>query len=166
MDRRSFAFIALVGATWLAGCTGGGTTGQAGFIATGTSRGVLETARANGATAFVQAVGTAGLEEELSGSGPYTLFVPTNAAFRAAGVSPGSKSEALRPLIGYHVVPGQVGTSFMRGVEMNHLTSSGETLGVDGTAEGIRINDARIVAPDIVADNGVIHVIDRVLRAQ
>lgn len=165
MNRRNFAFVALAGAAWLAGCTDAGRTGLTGFSAAGPSAGVLEVARASGATAFVRAVAAAGLEEELSGSGPYTLFVPSDAAFRAAGLSPTGDGEALRRIIGYHVVPGQVGTSFMRGMQMNHLTSAGETLAIDGRGDAIRVNDARIVRQDIAAGNGVVHVVDRVLRA-
>jgi uncharacterized surface protein with fasciclin (FAS1) repeats len=165
MDRRIFISMALSGAAWLAGCTGAGQTGFAGLSGRGPSAGVLEVAQAQGATAFLRAVRTAGLEEELSGSGPYTLFAPTDAAFRAAGISPGGDGDALRRLIGYHVVPGQVGTSFMRGMEMKHLTSAGETLSIDGRENAIRVNGARILREDIGASNGVVHVVDQVLRA-
>ena len=165
MNRRTFAFIALAGAAPVAACTGAGGTGLAGFAGSATSAGVLEVAQANGSSAFVRAVESAGLEDELSGSGPYTLFVPTDAAFRAAGISPRGDGEALRRLVGYHVVPGQVGTGFMRGMEVNHLTSAGETIGIDGREETIRVDSARIVRQDIEARNGVVHVVDRVLGA-
>lgn len=165
MDRRLAALTLLAGMAWLTGCTGTGQPGPVGIADRVRAGGVLEVAQGAGASAFVQSVAVAGLEEELSGSGPYTLFVPTDAAFRAAGVSPGGDGEALRRLIGYHVVPGQVGTSFMRGMEMGHLTSSGETLSIDGRSQTVRINGASLLQQDLVAGNGVVHVIDRVLTA-
>lgn len=163
MNRRRFGYVALASAAWLSGCTSAGRGGMSVFSGTPPSSSVLEVARASGAAAFMQAVESAGLEEELSGSGPYTLFVPTDSAFRTAGISPGSDKERLRRIVGYHVVPGQVGTSFMRGIEMNHLTSAGEPVSIDGRADTIHINNARILRQDMEASNGVVHMIDRVL---
>jgi uncharacterized surface protein with fasciclin (FAS1) repeats len=163
MDRRTFLTIGggMAALAALAGC--GAPTGEPRPVAT-RGRGVLDVARSNGLTSFVRAVETAGLADHLSGSGPYTLFAPTDAAFRTAGVSPTGDRDALRRLVAYHVVPGQVGSSFMSGMDMNHLTSTGAALRVDGRGGGVRVNEANALRLDIEAANGVVHVIDRVLR--
>lgn len=165
MYRRRFLQLSLVGgAALLAGCT---QTSQGGTMRG--SSGVLEVARANGAGTFARAVAAAGLEERLSGAGPYTVFAPSDAAFRA--LPPGQLDTMLRPanraelqtLVGYHVVPGLVSTTFMEGFEVNHLTATGGTVAVDGTGSPIRVDGARVIRADIGARNGVIHLIDRVL---
>jgi uncharacterized surface protein with fasciclin (FAS1) repeats len=165
MHRRRFLHLSLIGgATLLAGCaeTGRSTTMRG-------SSGVLEVARANGAGTFARAVSTAELEARLSGAGPYTVFAPSDAAFRAlppgrldALLGPASRAER-QALVGYHVVPGLVSTAFMDGFEVNHLTSTGGTLAVDGTASPIRVGAARVIRADLGARNGVVHLIDRVL---
>jgi uncharacterized surface protein with fasciclin (FAS1) repeats len=158
MDRRHMLTLtALGGLAFLAGC-GGGAPG--GGTMRGTS-GVLDVARQNDGGAFLRAVQTAGLTDQLSGDGPYTLFVPNDAAFRASRLP--SDRDALRRVVAYHVVPGMVNSSFMTGLDMNHLTSTGDTISVNGTGAGIRVNTANVVRADLGARNGVVHVIDRVL---
>lgn len=164
MNRRTLLSIALFGgAGMLAGC--GGTASP-----TASDRnGVLAVARSNGTATFLRAVEAAGLTDQLSGTGPYTLFAPTDAAFRA--LPPGrlnallapSGREDLRAVVGYHVVPGMVTSSFMDGMDVNHLTAAGGALNIDGTGGGIRVDGAGVVRRDLEADNGVVHVIDRVL---
>lgn len=154
MDRRHFLVLSLFGA--LAGCGGSGGGGTM----TGSS-GVLEVARGQNAGLFLRAVATAELTEQLSGDGPYTLFVPTDAALRAAGTP--RDREAARALVGHHVVPGLVSSDFMTGMEMNHLTAAGDTLNVDGTGGRIRVAGASVVRADLPARNGVVHIVDRVL---
>jgi uncharacterized surface protein with fasciclin (FAS1) repeats len=65
--------------------------------------------------------------------------------------------------VGYHVVPGLVSVAFMDGFDVNHLTATGDALSVDGTAQPIRVDGARVVRADLEARNGVVHLIDRVL---
>ncbi|CAN5799442.1 fasciclin domain-containing protein [soil metagenome] len=168
MRRRTILSLGLFGAAGLlAGCGGG--TGVAGPGGSGgaAGSGVLEVARSAGHSSFLQMIARAGLADELAGSGPYTLFVPTNAAFQALpaarrGAILGDAAEARRTAA-YHVVPGMVTTSFMTGFEMNHMTSTGAALNVDGRGPGIRVAGAALTRPDLVARNGVVHVIDRVL---
>jgi uncharacterized surface protein with fasciclin (FAS1) repeats len=165
MERRQLVFLlaGMGAATLLAGCGGGGTAAGLRPVAAD-RRGVIEVARANDLGSFVRAVETAGLTNELSGAGPFTLFAPSDAAFRAAGVSPTGNRDTLRRLVAYHIVPGQVGSSFMAGMDMNYMTSTGDPLNVNGRGSGIRVNQASILRADIEAANGVIHVVDQVLR--
>jgi uncharacterized surface protein with fasciclin (FAS1) repeats len=165
MDRRLLIRMTTLGSlALLAACgTAPGGTATLGGSSGGPSRGVLDVARANDLNTFLRAVETAGLTEQLSGSGPYTLFAPTDAAFRAARVSPTGNRDSLRRVLGYHVVPGYVSSSFMSGMDMNHLTATGETLSVVGRGGAIRVNNANLVRTDLQAGNGVVHVVDRVL---
>jgi uncharacterized surface protein with fasciclin (FAS1) repeats len=161
MHRRAFIRMTTLGSVVLLSACGG--AGVGGPTPGAPSRGVLEVARANDLNTFLRAVESAGLSEQLSGDGPYTLFVPTDAAFRAARVSPTGDRETLRRVLGYHVVPGHVSSSFMTGLDMNHLTATGGTLNVNGRGGSIRVNNANLVRADLQAGNGVVHVLDRVL---
>ena len=148
--RAAFAaplFAALV----LAGCGGGGGAPNG---ATGPT--VLSVARANGLNAFVAAVDTAGMTETLSGPGPYTVFAPTDRAF--AGHRPQTETEA-RALVSDLVVPGTFTTDFLGGVDVNYTTLANRPVTVDGTG-GLRFGGIPVTRADLVADNGVVHVID------
>ncbi|NLV85545.1 MAG: fasciclin domain-containing protein [Spirochaetales bacterium] len=116
---------------------------------------------------LVAALEKAGLVEALQAEGPFTVFAPTNAAFEAllAGLSITAEDLLNHPQLAdvllYHVVPGQVmSTSLSNG--MTAETLGGETLTVDLT-DGVKINASNVTTPDILAKNGVIHVIDQVL---
>lgn len=126
-------------------------------------------------TTLVAAVGAAGLAETLSGPGPFTVFAPTNDAFAAlpAGtvetlLKPENKGQ-LTDILLYHVddrnltaagIP--AGSNFFKPVLASQrlcITKSGGAVTIgDGTGEV-----ATVIVADIVADNGVIHVIDKVL---
>jgi uncharacterized surface protein with fasciclin (FAS1) repeats len=165
MNRRHLLrLLPIAGLVALAGCGTSTAPALPSRAAQAPDRGVLDIARANDLNAFLRAVETAGLTDELSGNGPFTLFVPSDAAFRAARVSPTGDRETLRRLLAFHVVPGHVDSSFMAGLDMNHLTSAGQILNVDGRSGGIRVGGANLVRRDLQAANGVVHVVDRVLR--
>ena len=110
------------------------------------------------------ALTAAGLIETLKGPGPFTVFAPTDAAF--AKVPP----EQLRALLAdkakltavltYHVVPGVVMSKDVKPGMVK--TVQGSAINVT-TVDGVKVNDAKVTAVDIVADNGVIHVIDTVI---
>lgn len=112
---------------------------------------------------LVAAVQAAGLVETLQGDGPFTVFAPTNAAFALLGADtiqslllPENRAK-LVSILTYHVVSGRVLAADVG--SLNEATTvNGEKLSI-----GFRINDADLVATDIMASNGVIHVIDRVL---
>lgn len=107
----------------------------------------------------------ADLVETIKGDGPFTVFAPTDTAFAAV---PADTLKALladkvklSKVLLYHVVPGTVMASQLKAGDLK--TAEGATLKLTDTAGVFTINDANISAPDVVASNGVIHVIDKVL---
>ena len=117
---------------------------------------------------LVAAVSAAGLVDTLKGDGPFTVFAPTNAAFAAlpAGtvdtlLLPENKDQLVKVLT-YHVVPGAVTSDQLAGQRLSVATVQGQNVHVNGT-HGVKVNDATVTSADIVASNGVIHVIDKVL---
>ncbi|MGG7644758.1 fasciclin domain-containing protein [Rhodovulum sp. YNF3179] len=117
---------------------------------------------------LVAAVSAAGLVDTLKGDGPFTVFAPTNAAFEA--LPDGTVETLLKPenkdqlvsILTYHVVPGAVTSDQLAGQELRVDTVQGQAVHVDGT-DGVMVDDATVTQADIMASNGVIHVIDTVL---
>lgn len=119
---------------------------------------------------LVAAVKAAGLVETLSGEGPFTVFAPTNEAF--AKLPEGTVETLLKPenkdklvaVLTYHVVPGKVMAAqavTLDGKSAKSVQGSGIPVEVsDGT---VSVAGAKVVATDIEATNGVIHVIDTVI---
>lgn len=117
---------------------------------------------------LVAAVSAADLVDTLKSDGPFTVFAPTNAAFAAlpAGtvetlLKPENKDQLVKVLT-YHVVPGKVTSDQLAGKRMDVATVQGQTVHVDGR-KGVKVNRSNVTAADIMASNGVIHVIDKVL---
>jgi len=115
---------------------------------------------------LVAAVQAAGLVEALQGMGPFTVFAPTDAAFARlpAGTVEGllKDPKALGNILLYHVVPGEVkAAAVTNGLSAKTLQGSPVTFSVSGGKA--MINGANIVATDVMASNGVIHVIDSVI---
>ena len=117
---------------------------------------------------LVAAVQAAGLVETLKSEGPFTVFAPTNAAFAAlpAGtvetlLKPENKDQLVK-ILTYHVVPGAVTSEQLAGKRLSVATVEGQNLHVNAT-NGVHVNNARVTTADIMASNGVIHVIDKVL---
>jgi uncharacterized surface protein with fasciclin (FAS1) repeats len=115
---------------------------------------------------LVEAVSKAGLVDALSAEGPFTVFAPTNDAFKSLfsqlGVS-GVKdltAEQLTPILTYHVVSGKVMSTDLSNTSV--ATLNGQKIKID-LSSGVKINDSKVVAADIEGKNGVIHVIDTVL---
>lgn len=118
---------------------------------------------------LVAAVQAAGLVETLKSPGPFTVFAPTNAAF--AALPRGTVETLLRPenkaqlvnVLTYHVVPGIIRAERLVGIQGRVLMVNGQDITFDGR-HGVRIDRrASVVATDIAASNGLIHVIDAVL---
>lgn len=116
-------------------------------------------------TTLLTALKAAGLVDTLTGPGPFTVFAPTDEAFKQLPQGTVAQLLAdlpkLRSVLLYHVVPG----ALMAGdvVKLKTATTAmGQSVTID-TANGARINDATIVKTDIRAANGIIHVINRVL---
>jgi transforming growth factor-beta-induced protein len=143
---------------------------------------VIATASADAAEftillAAVEAVGPA-VVELLSGPGPYTVFAPTDAAFAdllaALGVTAEEllgDTDLLATVLSYHVVPGKFAAEDviaaasldeMAGVNIATLLG-GTTVNISLSDGGVMVNDSNVIDVDIMADNGVIHVIDAVL---
>ncbi|MEZ4729521.1 MAG: fasciclin domain-containing protein [Caldilineaceae bacterium] len=128
---------------------------------------IVDTAVAAGDfSTLVAAVEAAGLVDTLKGEGPFTVFAPTDEAFAAIPRKPwmpsADPSGDLTQILLYHVIEGQVmAADVTDGLEAATLQGAPVTFTVaDGS---VMINEANIVATDIVASNGVIHVIDAVI---
>ena len=127
---------------------------------------IVDTAVAAGSfTTLVAAVKAAGLVDTLKGAGPFTVFAPSDDAFKKlpAGTVEGLLADVpkLTQVLTYHVVPGAVMSSDITG-PISPATVQGGTLKID-PSHGVKVNDATVTQADIKADNGVIHVIDTVL---
>ena len=117
---------------------------------------------------LVAAVKAAGLVETLQGAGPFTVFAPTNAAFAAlpAGLVdklllPENKA-VLTQILTYHVVAGKVMAADVKAGDVPSVEGSNITVTVD--AGMVTLNgSSKVVATDVAASNGVIHVIDAVI---
>ena len=116
-------------------------------------------------TTLVAALEAADLVGALQAEGPFTVFAPTDAAF--AKLPEGTveallkDKEKLAAILTYHVVSGKVMASDVAGLS-SAPTLQGQSISID-TSSGVRINDSKVVTADIVASNGVVHVIDTVL---
>ena len=130
---------------------------------------IVDTAIAAGQfETLVAAVQAAGLVEVLKGDGPFTVFAPTDEAF--AALPAGTVDNLLKPenkdqlaaVLTYHVVPGKIMSADIAGKTAEVTTVQGSDLSVNAT-DGVMVDNATVVAADIEADNGVIHVIDQVV---
>jgi len=110
------------------------------------------------------ALGAAGLVDTLKGKGPFTVFAPTDEAFAKipkADLDALLKDKAkLTAILTYHVVPGKVMAADVRAGKVKTVQGSELTISTTG---GVMVDNAKVVKTDIVADNGVIHVIDSVV---
>jgi len=116
---------------------------------------------------LVAAVKAAGLVETLQGPGPFTVFAPTDEAFKKLPegtveslLEPENKSKLVAVLT-YHVVSGNVMAADVVGLT-EAATVQGQKIKID-TKNGVKVDNANVIKTDIVCDNGVIHVIDAVI---
>jgi uncharacterized surface protein with fasciclin (FAS1) repeats len=113
---------------------------------------------------LVVALKAADLVPTLKGKGPFTVFAPTDAAFAKipkADLDALLKDKVkLKAVLTYHVVPGKVMSTDLKAGNVNTVQGSPVMI---GTVGGAMVNNAKVVAADVVADNGVIHAIDTVL---
>lgn len=130
---------------------------------------IVETAQHNEQfSTLVTAIQAAGITETLKKSGDLTVFAPTNAAFEA--LPEGTLESLLKPenkekliqVLTYHVVEGKVTASEV--TQLDSATSlEGSQIDINADKSGVMVNDATVVKTDIMASNGVIHVIDKVI---
>jgi len=114
---------------------------------------------------LAKALTAAGLIDTLKGPGPFTVFAPTDAAFAKI---PADKlnalladKAALAKVLTYHVVPGMVVAADVKPGRVK--TVEGDYLNVTASSAGVKVNDANVIKTDVMASNGVIHVIDTVV---
>ena len=129
---------------------------------------IVAVAAGNGSfNTLVAAVKAAGLVETLQGTGPFTVFAPTDEAF--AKLPKGTVEDLLKPenkeklvaILTYHVVAGKVMAADVK--TMKAKTVNGQSLDVKVTDGAVTVDNAKVVKADVAASNGVIHVIDTVV---
>lgn len=129
---------------------------------------IVEIASANSSLkTLVTAIKAAGLVETLSGQGPFTVFAPTNTAFKA--LPKGTLEKLLKPenkatlvkILTYHVVPGSVTSKTIKAGGVK--TVEGASVNIQVKKGRVTIDKAKVTKTDIKASNGVIHLIDKVL---
>ncbi|MEJ2509617.1 MAG: fasciclin domain-containing protein [Gammaproteobacteria bacterium] len=155
----AYAFLALVLFAVASGASAGsyGKHAQKDIVDTAASAGSFNT--------LVAAVKAAGLVDTLKGDGPFTVFAPTDEAF--AKLPPGQleallkDKAALTKVLTYHVVPGRVTSAQVVNLS-SAKTVEGQSIRI-AVADGVKVDDANVIKTDILASNGVIHVIDRVI---
>jgi uncharacterized surface protein with fasciclin (FAS1) repeats len=114
------------------------------------------------------ALQAAGLVDTLNGEGPFTVFAPTDAAF--AKPPAGTVESLLQPenrdqliaILTYHVVPGAVTAEQVVGLDQAG-TVNGQNVTISAGEGGVMVDQAHVTATDIMASNGIIHVIDSVI---
>jgi len=127
-----------------------------GITHTPPSKNIVDTAIAAGNfTTLVAGIKAAGLTDMLTGRGPFTVFAPTDQAFKklpSGALDALLKDTAkLKAILSYHVVAGEL------------MTLQGSTLTAVIASSGVQVNGAQVKQPDMAATNGVIHVIDAVI---
>jgi uncharacterized surface protein with fasciclin (FAS1) repeats len=138
---------------------------MAGSVLAVQAKDIVDTAVAAGNfKTLATALQAAGLVETLKGKGPFTVFAPTDEAFAKV---PKDQLDALlkdkaalTKVLTYHVVPGKVMAKDVKAGKVKTVQGGELTL---ATAGGVMVDGAKVTATDIVADNGVIHVIDSVV---
>lgn len=148
------------------GASHAGKDGQTTTAAAAAQPTLLELAVSAGFGTLSAAVEAAGLGETLSGPGPFTVFAPTDAAFAKlpAGTVEAllEDPERLRAILLHHVVPGSVMAAEVVKLK-SAKTAGGSQLAIASDKQGVKVAGAAVTQTDIVASNGVIHVIDTVL---
>jgi uncharacterized surface protein with fasciclin (FAS1) repeats len=132
-------------------------------------RDIVDTAAAAGSfKTLVAAVQKAGLVETLKGPGPFTVFAPTDEAFGRLPkdtleslLAPENKQK-LVDILTFHVVAGRLAAADVKGLPFAD-TVQGTSLLFAATAGGVTVDGAAVLQADILATNGIIHVVDRVL---
>ena len=133
------------------------------------SKDIVDTAVAAGQfETLAAALGAADLVDTLKGDGPFTVFAPTDEAF--AKLPEGTVESLLKPenrdqliaILTYHVVPGAVRASDVVKLDAAK-TVNGQSVAIQVADNGVQVDNANVIATDIEASNGVIHVIDTVI---
>jgi uncharacterized surface protein with fasciclin (FAS1) repeats len=157
--------IGLAAAPAIAGGCGSKAQAKATHASVTMEPGIYDLADQAGFTTLAAAIDAAGLKDTLNNDGPFTVFAPTDEAF--AKLPEGTlesllaDKEALTKVLLYHVTSGNVYAENV--VDLRAAkTLNGEKVSI-GVGEGVMVNEANVIKTDVVASNGVIHVIDSVL---
>ena len=167
LRRSALVAAALAALLTLSACSSDSDTASDSMTEETTVGTIVDVASADGSfSTLVAAVTAADLVETLSGTGPFTVFAPTDEAFAAlpAGVLdalllPENKA-LLAQILTYHVVAGKVMAADV--TDSDVATVEGQTVKLS-TADGVTVNGATVVVADVAASNGVIHAIDAVI---
>jgi uncharacterized surface protein with fasciclin (FAS1) repeats len=120
---------------------------------------------------LVKLIKAAGLVEALKAEGPFTVFAPTDAAFAklpkatVESLTKPENKDQLKAVLLYHVVKGKVTAKDVMAMKSPTLveTLNGAKIKITHSKKGVMVNNAKVTTPDLMATNGVIHVIDTVL---
>jgi len=114
---------------------------------------------------FTKLVNEAGIADTLKGPGPYTLFAPTDDAFKSVPPATMAKLSAdkalLKSVLSYHVVENKLPKAEVKNASVKTL--QGGNVALSRSGDFVTVEDAVVTQPDVAATNGVVHVIDRVL---
>ena len=155
---KRFLAIAMVAAPLVAVAPSNVDAQEGDIVAVAQAAGSFET--------LLQAATAADLVAVLKSEGPFTVFAPTDEAFAKIPEDQLNAllqdTDALRQVLLYHVVPGKVESSQV--VDLDRAeTAAGQQVDIQVENGTVKVDDANVVATDIEATNGVIHVIDRVI---
>jgi uncharacterized surface protein with fasciclin (FAS1) repeats len=157
MKNTLFATLAVVAA--LTGCANASAPAPAPMTIADTA------ARAPQLTTLNKLINDAGLADTLRGAGPYTVFAPTDDAFKVVPAATlealGKDKERLKAVLAYHVVAGQVMAADVKNGPAKTLQGASVALSKSGTF--VTVEDAVVTQADVAVTNGVVHLIDRVL---
>jgi uncharacterized surface protein with fasciclin (FAS1) repeats len=157
MFKRNFLF-ALAAAAVVAGCASGPTVTA--------PKTVADTIAATPTLSTLSGlVAKAGLTDTLKGTGPFTVFAPSDDAFKKVPAKTmdalGSDPAMLAAVLKFHVLPGAVKAADVKNSKVK--TVNGADVEVSKAGESVTVEDALVQQADIVATNGVVHIIDSVL---
>ena len=152
MNRRTWLLVLL--AVSLAGCASMQPKNVADVIASDSELSTLN-----------KLINDAGLTQTLSGTGPFTVFAPSNAAFKAVPAKTmgelATNKALLTQVLTFHVVPAK---AMAADVKQGNLKSvNGANLGLAKAGNYVTVESAIVTRPDLAASNGVVHVVDSVL---
>ena len=155
MNRRHTLFCALASLAVFAGCA---TTPAPTTIAD-------TAARTPQLSTLNKLIVDAGLADTLRGTGPFTVFAPTDEAFKAVPAATldalAKDKERLKAVLSYHVIAGQMMAADVKNGAAK--TVQGANVALSKSGSFVTIEDAVVTTPDVSASNGVVHIIDRVL---
>jgi uncharacterized surface protein with fasciclin (FAS1) repeats len=168
MKKKATALLAGIAiAAIIAALAAGATSPVTAARAPGTQKTIVQTAVAAGQfKTLVALVKQAGLVKALSGPGQLTVFAPTDAAFakvpKKTLAALGKNKAQLKAVLLYHVVKGKV-TAAQAGMLTSATTLEGAALPIRTSGGKVFVGGAQVLKADVMASNGVIHVINKVL---